>query len=187
MDWYLMVLNKYADFDGRARRSEYWMFTLINTLIIIALAIVGGIGFALIENGTGGGGLLFVPIVLYILALFVPSLAVLVRRFHDIGKSGWMVLLFMVLGIIPIVGLIASIVQIVMLCQDSDQGINEYGPSPKYPELVGVMAGNVGFASMGLNAQSPGFTSADNLGFCKNCGTKFQDASPFCNNCGVHR
>jgi hypothetical protein len=97
-----------------------------------------------------------------------------------------MVLLFMVLGIIPLVGFIAAIVQLVWLCTDSDPGTNEYGPSPKYPDLAGAVAGSAGFTSMGFNAQMPAFTSTDNFGYCKNCGTKFQDTSPFCNHCGDH-
>jgi len=141
MDWYLDVWRKYAEFDGRSRRKEYWMFALFNFLIVMALAIVGVFGIASMEHGSGIGGVLFIPLALYFLAFIIPGLAVHVRRFHDIGKSGWMVLLFMVLGIIPLVGFIAAIVQLVWLCTDSDPGTNEYGPSPKYPDLAGAVAG----------------------------------------------
>jgi len=188
MDWYLMVWSKYAEFDGRSRRSEYWMFALFNTLILIALVIVGCAGIAAtMYHDNGIGGVLFIPFVLYILAAIIPSLAVAVRRFHDIGKSGWMILLFAVLGIIPIVGLIASIIQIVMLCQDSDPGTNQYGPNPKFPEQAfGVLSGSAGFTSMGLplGAQPQPPTVGSNFGFCRGCGIRLKDASPFCGNCG---
>ena len=81
MEWYLMVWRKYAEFDGRARRQEYWMFALFNFLAILALAGLGGIGIAINENY---GGILFIPVGLYLLVciLSFQSIAVSVRRFH---------------------------------------------------------------------------------------------------------
>lgn len=133
MDWYLMVWKKYAEFDGRARRTEYWMFVLFNALALIVLAAIGGIGIAINEDY---GGVLFIPLGLYYLASLIPSIAVAVRRYHDTGKSGWLLLLFIVLGFIPIVGFIGAIIQLVFLCQDSDPGTNEYGPNPKLPVML---------------------------------------------------
>lgn len=105
MNYYIKVLQNYANFNGRARRSEYWYFVLFNFLISIVLGFIGGaIGFELI--GT-----------LYSLAVLLPSLAVAVRRMHDVGKSGWFIL-------IPIYNLILA-------CTDSQVGENEYGPNPK--------------------------------------------------------
>ncbi|EGA67950.1 hypothetical protein VISI1226_08484 [Vibrio sinaloensis DSM 21326] len=113
MEWYLAVLKKYAVFSGRARRKEYWMFFLISTIISFALLFVDGLlGTAFIS-----------PI--YSLAVFLPSLAVLVRRLHDIGRTGWWVLI----GIIPLIGMIVLIYFAVC---DSKEGENEYGPNVKY-------------------------------------------------------
>jgi uncharacterized membrane protein YhaH (DUF805 family) len=180
MDWYLMVWRKYAEFNGRSRRKEFWMFELFNILAILVLAALGGVGLAISEDY---GGVLFVPLGLYILAVIIPNLAVQVRRLHDSGKSGWLLLLFFVLGFIPIVGFIASIVQIVLMCIDSDPGDNEYGPNPKAAEL----AGNAGFTTIGLGGQPQPFTGTSNYGVCGNCGTAFKDATPFCSHCGVRR
>lgn len=95
MNWYLKVLQQYADFSGRARRKEYWMFVLFNIIfatIAMILDKVSGITIA----GVGFG-----PIVgLYVLILLIPGLAVTIRRLHDVGKNGW----FIVIGLIPVVG-----------------------------------------------------------------------------------
>lgn len=127
MDWYLVVLRKYADFNGRAQRAEYWMFALFNGLISLGLILLG---MALFRR-TGSIGWLLAPLVLYIAAVFIPGLAVTVRRFHDTGKSGWLVLLFWALGLVPFVNLVSSIIQIVFLCTDSTPRTNQYGPCPK--------------------------------------------------------
>lgn len=188
MDWYFMVWSKYAEFEGRSRRTEYWMFALFNFLAILALALVGGLGMAFIDKGSGVGGVLFIPLGIYFLAVIIPGLAVAVRRLHDSGKSGWLLLLLIVLSIIPIIGFIAAVVRIVLMCLDSDPGMNQYGPNPKSPELAGMAVGNVGFTSMGLGGQPIAFTGASNFGFCKNCGRPFtDDATPFCSGCGTHR
>ena len=105
MNWYLKVLQNYVNFSGRARRKEYWMFVLFNMIISIVLGIIAGlIHFELL--GT-----------LYSLAVLLPSIAVGVRRMHDVGKSGWFIL-------IPIYNLILA-------CTDGVQGENEYGSDPK--------------------------------------------------------
>jgi uncharacterized membrane protein YhaH (DUF805 family) len=186
MDWYLMVWRKYAEFDGRSRRTEYWMFTLINFLIVLALFALGGAGIAISQDS---GGVLFIPLGIYILAVIIPGITVSVRRLHDTGKSGWLLLLFGVLGIIPIVGFISGIVQLVFLCTDSDPGINEYGPNPKYPELAGMIAGYGGFTAMGLGAQPQPFidpNAGNRMGFCRNCGAGLPSGSRFCSGCGAH-
>lgn len=119
MNWYLKVLNQYADFSGRAGRKEYWMFTLINAIIaIIAMVIDNVLGMA---DETIGYGPLYG---LYTLAMFIPALAVAVRRLHDIGKSGWMLLI----AFLPFIG---AIWLIVLLVKDSNSGENKYGSSPK--------------------------------------------------------
>jgi uncharacterized membrane protein YhaH (DUF805 family) len=123
MNWYLKVLNQYSDFNGRARRKEYWMFALVN--FIISLAIIGidnalGLSFNYTGNISGAG--VFNSI--YNLLILIPSLAVAVRRLHDVGKSGWMLLI----GLIPLVG---AIWLLILLLRDSEAGENKYGPNPK--------------------------------------------------------
>ena len=116
MQWYLEVLKKYVVFDGRAHRTEFWMFVLVNLVISILLTIVD----VAIGTYEAGGGLLSG---IYSLAVLLPSLAVGARRLHDIGRSGW----WLLLGLIPIVGII---ILIVWWAQEGDAAPNEYGPNP---------------------------------------------------------
>ena len=113
MDWYLGVLKKYAVFDGRARRKEYWMFLLFNVVIVAALAIVGRV--------IGLDGTLRA---LYTLGVLIPGLAVSVRRLHDTGRSGWWLLVVFV----PLVG---WLIALYFLAQQGKTGQNRYGPDPK--------------------------------------------------------
>jgi uncharacterized membrane protein YhaH (DUF805 family) len=122
MEWYLMVWKKFAQFDGRARRKEYWMFVLLNMIICLPLYIIG-----LIFRDSVLGLVLLGLYLIYVLASFIPSLAVGVRRLHDTNKSGW----FMLLGFIPLIGLVL----LVFLCIAGDAGPNQYGPDPKAYEL----------------------------------------------------
>lgn len=121
MTWALMPLQKYAVFSGRSRRKEFWMFVLFTFIVEIVLAIIDAIIGT--YNTAIGMGLLSG---LFYLAILVPSIALNTRRLHDIGKSGWFQLLF----IIPIVGFILWIIWMV---RDGDHGVNQYGPSPKAP------------------------------------------------------
>lgn len=109
MNWYLKVLKQYTDFNGRARRKEYWMFYLFSVIISVVLGVIDGV-LGMEEFGIG---------TIYSLAIFIPTLAAGVRRMHDLGKSGWYIL-------IPIYNLI-------LLCTDGEEGSNEYGPNPKNP------------------------------------------------------
>ncbi len=119
MNWYLKVLKQYADFNGRARRKEYWMFVLFNTIFAFAaMALDNVLGIAM--EGIGYGPLYG----LYLLAVIIPSIAVGVRRLHDIGKSGWM----MLISLIPLIG---GIWLLVLLLTDGTPGENEYGANPK--------------------------------------------------------
>ncbi|MGB8029781.1 MAG: DUF805 domain-containing protein [Terracidiphilus sp.] len=183
MEWYLMVWRRYAEFEGRSRRKEYWMFTLFNVLAVFLLAALAIAGMAISQDN---GPYLFIPVGIYGLAALIPSLSAATRRFHDIGKSGWLLLLLCVLGIIPIVGFICSIIQIVLLCQDSQPGANQYGPNPKFPEQGAMMyAGNAGFIPTGFPAQPQPPVVANSFGFCKTCGVQLTDGSPFCGSCGT--
>mgnify|MGYP006074627261 FL=1 len=119
MNWYLKVMKQYADFDGRARRTEYWMFVLFNIIFsVVAVVLDNVLGIAM--EGIGYGPLYG----LYVLAMIIPSLAVAVRRLHDTGKSGWMLLI----ALIPIIG---SIWLLVLYATDGNPGENEYGSNPK--------------------------------------------------------
>ena len=177
MDWYLMVWRKYAEFDGRARRTEYWMFTLFNFLAVLALGVVGVVGLAISKDY---GAVLFVPVGIYGLAAVIPSLAVGVRRLHDSGKSGWLILI----GLIPYVG---GVVQIVLMCLDSQPGVNQYGPNPKFPEQAAAMyAGNAAFAPAGYPAQPQPLVGQYGVGLCNRCGATINSGSSFCGSCGAH-
>ena len=105
-----ICFQKYTDFTGRARRSEYWYFELFNLLLSAVLSFIFG-GESIITSAIS-------------LIILLPGLAVCCRRLHDIGKSGW----WQLLHLIPLVG---SIVLLVWLCQDSDSGDNLYGHYPK--------------------------------------------------------
>ncbi|MDY3695632.1 DUF805 domain-containing protein [Proteus sp. fly-1013] len=126
MNWYLEVIkNNYANFSGRARRKEYWMFTLVNTIIITVLY---AILMSSIDMYTGEvsslGSIAGIIIGIYSLAIIVPSLAVTIRRFHDQDKSGWMFLL----AFIPAVG---GLIVFVFMCLEGTKGDNRFGPDPK--------------------------------------------------------
>ena len=119
MNWYLKCLNQYADFSGRARRKEYWMFVLFNMIFaFIAMIIDNVIGTASPELGYG------IIYGLYALVMIIPGIAVTVRRLHDVGKSGWMYLIVL----IPFIG---AIWLLVLLVTDSNTGENPYGTNPK--------------------------------------------------------
>jgi uncharacterized membrane protein YhaH (DUF805 family) len=121
MNWYLKVLRQYTDFNGRARRKEYWMFALFNFIFIIAAMIIDNVA------GTTFGELPYgLFYLLYVLAIILPGLAVTVRRLHDVGKSGW----FYLIIFIPIVG---GIWLLVLFFTDGVAGENQYGPNPKEP------------------------------------------------------
>src|SRR5690606_6811399 len=119
MNWYLKGLKQYADFGGRARRTEYWMFVLFNTTFAIIAMILDNI-FDLTIGELPYGAFY----ILYALFALIPGLAVSVRRLHDVGKSGWMILV----SLIPIVG---GIWLLVLLLTDSEPGENEYGTNPQ--------------------------------------------------------
>lgn len=120
MNWYIQALRKYAVFSGRASRTEYWMFVLFNILIAIAVSVSEGL-----VSGSGKSGL---AVLIYKIAVAVPFAAVYVRRLHDVGRSGWWILV--------------PIVNFVMCCFDSQAQENKYGPNPKQdesPELANEM------------------------------------------------
>ena len=120
MSWYIKVLKKYAVFSGRAKREEFWMFVLFNFIFSLVASLID-LGIGILTFAVFGWGLLSL---IYSLAVLVPGLAVGVRRLHDVGKSGWYLLIIL----IPIAG---SIWFLVLACTDSQAGENKYGPNPK--------------------------------------------------------
>lgn len=118
---YISTFKKYVQFSGRATRSEYWFFVLGNLLIYLTLFILGLISIFISEY------LAYFIYFLYLifgLATFLPGVSVLVRRLHDIGKSGW----WYFISAVPLAG---PIILLVYLCTDSQEGQNEFGPNPK--------------------------------------------------------
>jgi len=120
MHYFISVLKKYAVFSGRARRAEYWYFALFSTIISIVLAgidvLIGSGSESTTNIGLLGG--------IYSLAILLPALGVSVRRLHDIGKSGW----FILVSLIPLIG---SIWLLILMIKDSTPQDNAYGPNPK--------------------------------------------------------
>jgi uncharacterized membrane protein YhaH (DUF805 family) len=107
-----VIKNKYFNFDGRARRTEYWTFTLINIVVSIVLAIIDSFyGMPILQG-------------LYVLAILLPALGLTVRRLHDTGRSGW----WFLVAFVPFVG---GIILLVFMVFDSQPGENAYGPNPK--------------------------------------------------------
>ena len=122
--YYLDILtNKFADFNGRARRKEYWMWTLYCTIILLISMVFDnlfGLTFELLGEDLGYGWLYLI----FGIIQFIPGLAVVVRRLHDVGKSGWYYLIIL----IPLIGFIWILV---LLCTDGVKEENKWGTNPK--------------------------------------------------------
>ncbi|GHC05503.1 DUF805 domain-containing protein [Cerasicoccus arenae] len=119
MNYYLEALKKYVVFQGRSRRSEYWFFVLFNTIALIILGVIDNV------IGTNFEGVPYGALYsIYSLGVFLPSIAVFVRRMHDTGRSGFWIFI----SLIPLIG---AIVLLIFLVQDSQEGDNKYGPNPK--------------------------------------------------------
>ena len=120
MDWMMLPLRRYADFNGRSRRKEYWMFILGVVIVAIVLGIIEG---AMGMSGMVGG--VYGPLTtLLLLGVLIPGIAVQVRRFHDQDKSGW----FVLLGLIPLLG---GLIVLVFMCLEGTKGPNRFGDDPK--------------------------------------------------------
>jgi uncharacterized membrane protein YhaH (DUF805 family) len=124
MKWYLKVMrDNYANFSGRARRKEYWMFTLIQISIMILLIILDGVlglSFEIYGQDLRYGWLYAIGALIHL----IPGFAVSVRRLHDVGKSGW----FLLIALIPLIG---SIWILVLICLDGEKSNNKWGPDSK--------------------------------------------------------
>lgn len=144
MHWMVLPFQKYAQFDGRSRRMEYWMFALLNVLVtLVVVAVIVGTGGATSllsyeESGAGisagmsmlmgGAGLI---LALWWLVTLIPNIAVNVRRLHDRDMSGWWYLGFIVASVIPFVGYIAGIAYLVLMFLPGTPGPNRFGADPK--------------------------------------------------------
>lgn len=125
IEWYKkVVFENYANFEGRARRSEYWYFTLANLIILFFLIIMMAALFAYESEVLGGS--IAILLIVYVAATIIPSLAVLVRRLHDINKSGY----YYFVSWIPYIG---NVWIIILMCTEGTSGLNHYGPDPKRP------------------------------------------------------
>lgn len=145
MEWMFMPLRRYAEFSGRSRRLEFWMFGLFNLIVYAALfAIAIGMGWSLtsvMEAGRGnplalysaffsGPGLIMA---VWWLVVLVPTIAVTVRRFHDRDMSGWWYLGFIVANFIPVVNFVSGIALLVIMLMAGTPGPNRFGADPKDP------------------------------------------------------
>lgn len=110
-----VLLKNYFNFNGRARRKEYWMFVAVNIVATIVISIIGGIIDYTIASVLSS---------LYALAVLLPGLGVTVRRLHDIGKGG----IYILIALIPLVG---AIILLIWECKEGQIGENQYGPDPK--------------------------------------------------------
>ncbi len=120
MEMMIAPLKKYADFQGRARRAEYWMFVLFQILVLVPTAILG----IILSGGDPDGAAFNGLILLVALALFIPSLAVTIRRLHDTNRTGWWYLI----SFLPLIG---GIWLLVLTVLDGTPGTNRFGPDPK--------------------------------------------------------
>ncbi|AYA37641.1 DUF805 domain-containing protein [Hymenobacter oligotrophus] len=128
MQYFLHALKNYATFSGRARRKEYWLFTLFNLIFAVSAIVLDNLlGTAL--DGIGYG----VVYGLYSLGMIIPGLAVAVRRLHDVNKSGW----FMFIALVPLIG---GIWLLVLMCTEGTRGDNPYGADPKAAAHEPIMA-----------------------------------------------
>ncbi len=123
MNWYLKVLKSFTDFNGRARRKEYWFFYLFYFIFIIALGFIDSMTGSYSANV--GLGLLSG---IFVVAMILPGVAVCVRRLHDTDRSGWWILI----GFVPLIG---GIWLLVLMVLDGTSGQNQYGSDPKAATL----------------------------------------------------
>jgi len=118
MNWYFEVIKKYAVFTGRSRREEFWMFHVVDLILFLVISVIA------VNVNNQLQDLIIYFVMFYIFGLFLPRIGVMVRRFHDIGYSGWLSLIVL----IPFLGVI---VIIVFMSTEGTKGGNKYGPNPK--------------------------------------------------------
>lgn len=123
LEAYKICIHKYVKFDGRARRKEYWYFTIFNSLIMVVLAIPALL-FGASQDGGAISAIFFGLMCLYDLFIFLPTIAVTIRRLHDGGRSGASIFISLIPGI-------GEIILFIWLIEESYYGTNQYGPNPK--------------------------------------------------------
>jgi len=144
MEWMILPFKRYADFKGRSRRKEYWMFILFYWIVTIALGaiLLAGIEWETLgspekmgESDIGPLGILgIILMVIWYIATFIPALAVTVRRLHDRGLSGWWYAGLLIAGFVPLINMLilpGYLALLVFLCLDGEPTPNKWGPSPK--------------------------------------------------------
>lgn len=132
-----VVKQKYVTFSGRASRSEFWWFQLFYWSVMLVGALLAGVVGAMSKGQEGTSPVLIalaVVVGLFAIAMFLPSLSLQVRRFHDRNKSGWWLLLLFVLNAVPYLGFISAIAILVITVLKGDVGPNKFGPDPLRPE-----------------------------------------------------
>jgi uncharacterized membrane protein YhaH (DUF805 family) len=139
MKYMFMPFMRIADYKGRSGRREYWMFQLLKVLcgllLTLWLVLSGGLANApLLSGGVVaqiiGNVTALVTLLAYVLLFLPAELALTVRRWHDIGNSGWTIVVIIVFGMIPLIGFLAWIVNFAAMCWPGDKGGNQYGPTP---------------------------------------------------------
>ena len=151
MEWMILPFKRYAEFKGRSRRMEFWMFGLLQLIVYgVLFGVAMAMGFSLDAAGAdaanpmamygaffSGAGLL---LVLWWLVTLVPSLAVSIRRLHDRDMSGWWYLGFIVGSMIPFIGVLVSLAMLVIFALPGTPGPNRFGEDPKNPTSAEVFA-----------------------------------------------
>ena len=152
LQWMVVPFRRYAEFSGRSRRIEFWIFALLNVVVytvITAIMMGSGLSVAALEDAGNAGPMAMVPMLfggfgvlafIWWLVTLVPGIAVTVRRLHDRDLSGWWYLGFVVLSLVPVIGVIASIAMLVVLLLPGTPGPNRFGLDPKDPASVEVFA-----------------------------------------------
>jgi uncharacterized membrane protein YhaH (DUF805 family) len=128
---------RYLDFEGRSRRAEYWWVQLVIFLLALVFAFI--IGFSESFSATGEisafGTIILLFGALIMLGHVIGLISLQVRRFHDLGQTGWLVLVFMIVGLIPLIGILTGLGQLIWFCFSGTKGPNKYGPDPIDPHM----------------------------------------------------
>ena len=127
-----MFFRRYVDFQGRSSRAEYWWVQLFIICVVIVLAIPIGVSGGFDGTGTLGplASIFLFLLGIFVLAIIIPNIALFVRRLHDINQTGWIYLGLLIAGLIPVIGLLSTIAQIVIACIQGTKGPNKYGDDP---------------------------------------------------------
>lgn len=136
MNWMILPLKRYADFKGRSRRLEFWMFALLNVIVIFGIIALTLLLSDIPADPTASDGNVspvIILLMLWIVATIVPNIAVTVRRLHDQDKSGWLYLI----TLIPYIGWVFLLI---FACVDGTHGPNQYGDDPKGDAVEDIFA-----------------------------------------------